>query len=151
NHHPQRTSTRTPNLSLHQTGHGAPRHDAVDPRATRERLSVTPLSHRTNLTRKLEGKSSMSGKPRGSENAEGLARQDSDGRVKAELLEPQCPFCKGLGLDTAFDIQGFPRNPKRVAWGYTLRGGRPAMSGGKDTKAAPKPFCSSTADGTRDS
>ena len=79
---------------LQQTGHGAPRHGAVDPRATRERLSVIPLSRLTYLKGKPGGESSLSGKPRGSPSARGPARRDSDGTVKAELLEPQCPFCK---------------------------------------------------------
>jgi hypothetical protein len=56
----------------------------------------------------------MSGKPRCPEIAEGHARQDPDGKVKAGLLEPQCPICKGLGLDTAIDIQGF--QALRIAW-----------------------------------
>ena len=62
----------------------------------------------------------MFGKPSCSESAQGQARQDPAGMVKAGLLEPQCPICKGLGLDTAIDIQGFRRdNPGRVASGGT--------------------------------
>ena len=98
----------------------APRRDRVDPRVTRERLSVIPLGRLTYLKGKPGGDNSMSGKPRCSESAEGHAWRDPDGMVKAELLEPQCPLGKGLGLDTAIDIQGFQRhNPDRVAPGGT--------------------------------
>ena len=71
----------------------------------------------------------MLGKPRCSEIAWGHARQDPDGKVKAGLLEPQCPICKGLGLDTAIDIQG-PRGT-RSAWlrGNTLPGADPPIAG----------------------
>ena len=47
----------------------APRHGAVDPRATRERLSVIPLGRLAYLKGKPGGENSMSGKPRRSEIA----------------------------------------------------------------------------------
>jgi hypothetical protein len=79
---------------------------------------VKPLGRLTYLKGKPGGDNSMSGKPRCLEIAEGQARRDPDGKVKAGLLEPQCPICKGLGLDTAIDIQGFRwNNPDRVAPG----------------------------------
>src|SRR5262249_24973636 len=106
------------NQELQQTGRGAPSNGAVDPRATRERLSVIPLGRLTYLKGKPGGDNSMSGKPRCSKTAEEHAWRDPDGMVKAALLEPQCPLCKGLGLDTAVEIQGFRRNdPDRVAPG----------------------------------
>ena len=81
---------------------------------------MIPLGHLTYLKGKPGGESSMSGKPRCPEIADGQARRGPDGKVKAGLLEPQCPICKGLGLDTAIDIQGFRRNdPERVAPGRT--------------------------------
>ena len=57
----------------------------------------------------------MSGKPRCPEIAWGHARRDPGGKVKAGLLEPQCPICKGLGLDTAIDIQA-STGISRIAW-----------------------------------
>jgi len=109
-----------PNKQLQQTGHGAPSNGVIDPRATREGLSVIPLGRLTYLKGKPGGDNSMSGKPRYPEIAEGHAWRDPDDMVKADLLEPQCPLCKGLGLDTAIDIQGFQRHsPDRVAPGRT--------------------------------
>jgi len=94
----------------------------------------------------------MSGKPRCSEIAEGQARRDPDGMVKAGLLEPQRPFCKGLGLGTAIVTQGFPDDlGSRGSEMNMLQGSRPACSGGKGANEAPKPSCLSTMHGTRDS
>jgi hypothetical protein len=49
------------------------------------------LGHQTYLKGKPGGESSMSGKPRCLEPAKGHVRQDPDGKMKAELPEPQCP------------------------------------------------------------
>jgi hypothetical protein len=51
------------------------------------------LGHQTYLAVKAKGESSMSGKPGCDEAAKLHARQDPDGKVKAELPEPQCPNC----------------------------------------------------------
>jgi hypothetical protein len=77
-----------------------------------------PPGHQTNPKPKGVGEKSMSGKAGCNETAKLHAGRGPDGMVKAGLLEPQCPICKGLGLDTAIDIQGFPRKT-RIAW---LRG-----------------------------
>ena len=129
------------NQAPQQTGHGAPSNGAVDPRATRERLSVIPLGRLTYPKGKPGGDNSMSGKPRCPEIAWGHARRGPDGKVKAGLLEPQCPICKGLGLDTTIDIQGFQRNnPDRMAPGGTRsQEANPPVSGAKVTNEAPKP------------
>ena len=57
------------------------------------------LGHQTNLSGKPQGESSMSGKPGCCEAAKRYARQGPDGMVKAGLLEPQCPNCKGPGRE----------------------------------------------------
>jgi len=129
-----------PNQQLQQTDHGAPSNGVVDPRVTRERLSVIPLGRLTYLKGKPGGDNSMSGKPCCPEIAEGQARRDPDGMVKAGLLEPQRPFCKGLGLGTAIVTQGFQEGlGSRGSGTDTLQGSRPACSGGKGANEAPKP------------
>jgi hypothetical protein len=42
------------------------------------------------------------------ETAEPSAGLDPVAKVKAKLLEPQCPFCKVHSSDTAADIRGPP-------------------------------------------
>jgi len=74
-------------------------------------LSVIPLGHLTYLKGKPGGENSMSGKLERAETVWARDQQDPDGMVKAELLEPQWPFCKGIRLDTTVEIQGFPDYP----------------------------------------
>ena len=69
----------------------ASRHSTVDPRATRERLSVIPLDHQTHLKAKARGENSMSGKARVGETAYPPVRRGPVGMVKARLPESQCP------------------------------------------------------------
>jgi hypothetical protein len=52
------------------------------------------LGHQTYLKAKAVGESSMSGKPGCSETVKRQARRGPDGKVKAGLLEPQCPSRK---------------------------------------------------------
>jgi len=72
----------------------------VDPRETREGLSAREpvgsryLGHRTNLAGKSKGENSISEKPWYDETIRLCARQDPDGKVKAGLLEPECPIWK---------------------------------------------------------
>jgi hypothetical protein len=59
------------------------------------------LDHRTYLEAKAEGEISMFGKAKTSETAKRVVRRGPVGMVKAELPEPQCPFCKCHRPDTA--------------------------------------------------
>jgi hypothetical protein len=69
---------------------------------------VILLGHRTNLDRaKAQGERSMFGKAGCGETAEPHAGRGPDGKVKAALLEPQCPLSKPLITDTAGNIRGF--------------------------------------------
>jgi hypothetical protein len=77
--------------------YSASRHGTVDPCATQEDLSATVLGHQTYPKAKAVRDNSMSGKPRCKEAAKRHARQDPDGKVKAELPEPKCPNCNLSG------------------------------------------------------
>lgn len=55
---------------------------------------MIPLGHRTHLAAKAKGESSMFGKVGCAETTQAHARRGPVGMVKAELPEPQCPFCK---------------------------------------------------------
>src|SRR5215469_2096384 len=102
----------------HQAEGCALHHGLNDPHVTWEGLSVTPLDHRTYLATKVQGEISMFGKPRDRETINRSARQDSDGKAKAQLLEPQYPNRKRLGLDTMVDIQCFQETTQ---WSLELR------------------------------
>jgi len=84
---------------------GAPRRGVNDPHATWARSNVIPRGHRTYLEVKTKGERSMFGKPGSRETTKRSAGQDPDGRVKAELPEPQCPICKLNGPDTVGKIR----------------------------------------------
>ena len=61
----------------------------IDPRETREELSAMLLGHPTYLKAKAGGENSMSGKAGYHETAKVYASRGPDGKVKAELPEPQ--------------------------------------------------------------
>jgi len=76
-------------------GRGAPRRGVVDPRATREELSVILLGHRPYLeAERRRGKVAWPERRVAPETAQGQACQDPDGTVKARLPEPKCPTSK---------------------------------------------------------
>jgi hypothetical protein len=65
-----------------------------DPCVTQEGLSAMPLGHRTYLKGKPGGESSMFETAEYGEPAYPYVCLGPDGKVKARLLEPQCPFSK---------------------------------------------------------
>jgi hypothetical protein len=110
---------------------------------------VILLGYPTHLKAKAGGENSMWGKVGCSEAAKRHAGRGPDGMVKAELLEPQCPFCKPFRSDTADEIRCFPELPGRFSLGQKVRrnprraehapGSRVTTSDRKDTNEAPKP------------
>jgi len=111
----------------------------LDPRETRDGLSVRPLGHHIYLAAKAKGDTSMCGKARCSETTKRYARRDPDGRVKAVLLEPKCPNCKGLRLGKVVDAQVLrDHDGPRPSIANTPRGSWVAICNPKDTKWAPR-------------
>ena len=110
----------------------------LDPRETRDGLSVRPLGHHIYLAAKAKGDTSMCGKARCSETTKRYARRDPDGRVKAVLLEPKCPYCKERRLGKVVDAQALPDHRYFAATVVnTLQGSWVAIRNRKDTKWAP--------------
>jgi hypothetical protein len=108
------------------------------------------LGHPTHLKAKARGENSMSEKARCSKAAKLHAGRDPDGMVKAKLLEPQCPSCKGIRLEMADEIQ-LPSNRRMKESRRKMSGElltpdprtpreQVASSDMKDTNRAPKPF-----------
>ena len=102
-------------------------------------MSVIPMGHHIYLATKVKGEISMCGKARCSETTKLYARRDPDGMVKAVLLEPKCPNCKGLRLGKVVDAQVLrDHDGPRPSIANTPRGSWVAICNLKDTKWAPR-------------